>query len=91
MTFRDEITNLANAYVARRVTLADVSRWLNERLTAYADMPDTDPAAALWGFIQVRVWEHDKDALSEQDFRVQLRNHLAAEGLLTSATSQRAV
>lgn len=91
MTFSDEITNLANDYVSGRVTLSDLRRWLNDRLTTYADMPDTDPAAGLWGFVQIRVWEHDKDALSEQDLRAELREHLAAEGLLTSAAARRAV
>lgn len=91
MTIADELVALANDYVSGRVTLADVGGWLNDRLTAYADMSDDDAAAGLWGFIQVRVWEHDNGSLPEAELRTQIRDYLSSEGLLTSTGERRAV
>jgi len=91
VTLNEEIRRLANDYVSGRVTLADVANWLNDHLTTYADMSEDDPAAELWGFIQVRVWEHDNGSLPEAELRRQIHDYLSAEGLLTSAGERRAV
>jgi hypothetical protein len=54
-------------------------------------MSNDDPAAELWGFIQVRVYEHEHGALPEDDLRAQLRDYLSTEGLLSPAAGRRAV
>ena len=88
---RDQLVNLANQYVAGAASLESLDELVHLYVDDFLALDKSDDAAAgLDGFIQVRVYQHRDGACPEQELRQELRDYLAAHGLLTSAAHRAA-
>lgn len=66
---------LANDYISRRIELRALANWTNDHLAELAELPDEDSGGALWGFVQVRIYDMDH-GLPEDELRTELRAYL---------------
>ena len=59
---------------------------LNEHLEEFVDLSDDDPMAELWGFTQVRIYEHDDGVLPEDVIREELAEYLRQQQITSPKT-----
>ncbi len=75
MNLSAEMFQHANDYISGRIDLRALDIWTNEHLGELAELPDEDPGGALWGFVQVRIWDMDH-GFPEDQLRTELRAYL---------------
>ncbi|MDP9237122.1 MAG: hypothetical protein M3P30_06935 [Chloroflexota bacterium] len=80
MKLSEEMFRLSNDYVARRIELRALASWTNDHLVELAELPDEDPGGALWGFVQIRIYDMDH-GLPEDELRKELRSYLSEHRL----------
>jgi hypothetical protein len=75
MNLGDEMFRLANDYISGRIDLRTLDNWTNEHLGELAELPDDDPGGALWGFVQVRIYDMEH-GFPEDQLRTELGAYL---------------
>lgn len=80
MNLSGEIFRLANDYISGRIDLRTLDIWINEHLSELVELPDDDPGGALWGFVQVRIYDMEY-GFPEDELRTELRAYLLDQRL----------
>jgi hypothetical protein len=76
METTEQLVQLVNDYISRRLELRALDNWMRDHLEELASRPDGDPAGDLWAFTQVRVYRMQDGFLPEEQLRSEVADYL---------------